>query len=565
MSARNGIRRIAGAIERLGTAGRFDRSRHKPFSSLQSRSRAEWLELGAARVLGWWHSRVIEHPLLRLYVALFLPAACLIRAYIGMGGIHIYTHDAFIVLDGGWRVLNGQRPNIDFFSSLGPCLYLAAATGLKLAHGSVAGFAWVQSIIGAVVGIWALRLASGRLGGVPRALFCAAVVLMTIAPFQLGESIIQTTPATPYNRFGYSLIALVMLEASLAREPFYGRAEGIGGFSTGFTGAILLFLKITYFLWMFPLLMLLIPCRVQRGSRWVGMAAGFVVGFLPFLVYAGGSLGPMIQDVRLVSGAKHIRWVWSVFEAIHFSVAPMALFVFAAAVVMFAQEAPGRVVAQVALIGGAAIAGGYLFLLANNQGDAMPLNAIAAILILQLLNSQSEPSGAWQRATLTLWGTCLILVPICLDSGGLVLGLGSKVLSSGLPWTQFHSARLAGMGSLEAPYVSYVNDGILLLEQHYGPGDTVMSLDFTNPFSFALGIPPARGGATFLQFETDFDDLHHPAPEWLLGGATLVMQPFIYSDGSLQDSVPRIYGPYLAARYHMIGQSLQWKLYRRND
>ena len=563
MNAQYGRGLISGAAEQMGAADTVS----APDSGAISfpRSGADWLELGGARVLDWWHSRAMEHPLLQVYLAMFLAAACLVRADIGLQGLARYTHDSFVFLDGGWRVLHGQRPDIDFFSDLGPLSYLATALGLKMAHGSAAGFAWVQGLAGAAIGLWGFMLASRRLSAVPRALFCAAIVLLAISPYQSGDSVMQTTPAMAYNRIGYSLVALVMLEASLSRDRSSRLYEAVGGFSSGFIGAILLLLKVTYFLWIFPLLVLLIPCRAQRRSRWIGVAAGFGAGFLPFLWYAGGSLGPMVRDLRIVSGAKHIQWVWTAFEALHFSVAPMLLLVLTAVVLLLAQGARGRTVRQAALIGGAAIAGGYLLLLTNCQGDAMPLNAIAAILILQLVNSQSRMSGVWPRALVTLWGAWLILAPICLDASGLALGLGSKVFSVGLPGTRFHSARLAGISSLETSYVNFVDDGIALLDRHRQPGDTVMCLDFSNPFSFALGIPPARGGANALLFGTNFDDLHHPAPAWLLGGATLVMQPMVYSNVTLQDSVPRIYGPYLAAHYRLIGRSSQWELYRRNE
>ena len=36
-------------------------------------------------------------------------------------------------------------------------------------------------------------------------------------------------------------------------------------------------------------------------------------------------------------------------------------------------------------------------------------------------------------------------------------------------------------------YGEFVNDGLSLVAKYRRPGDTVMSLDFTNPFSYSLG------------------------------------------------------------------------------
>ena len=77
----------------------------------------------------------------------------------------------------------------------------------------------------------------------------------------------------------------------------------------------------------------------------------------------------------------------------------------------------------------------------------------------------------------------------------------------------FASLVLAGFRSDEPDYVDFVNDGLALLRQHRAQNETVMSLDFSNPFSYALGIPPAQSGATTLHYRTNFSDAHHPSAE----------------------------------------------------
>ena len=50
----------------------------------------------------------------------------------------------------------------------------------------------------------------------------------------------------------------------------------------------------------------------------------------------------------------------------------------------------------------------------------------------------------------------------------------------------------------------------------------------------------------------------------MFGQASLVMVPVAPSEKGLLLSVPRIYGPYLAAHFHLIGESPGWRLYRHN-
>jgi hypothetical protein len=101
------------------------------------------------------------------------------------------------------------------------------------------------------------------------------------------------------------------------------------------------------------------------------------------------------------------------------------------------------------------------------------------------------------------------------------------------------------------------------LKLYRKPGERVMSLDFTNPFSYGLWIPPAPGGSTNLQYDGSFNAKHKVSPEKLFGAADLVMLPKIFSDESLQFAVPTIYGPYLYSHFQFVGESSDWKLYRR--
>src|SRR5436305_15190821 len=62
-------------------------------------------------------------------------------------------------------------------------------------------------------------------------------------------------------------------------------------------------------------------------------------------------------------------------------------------------------------------------------------------------------------------------------------------------------------------YKDQVNDGLNLLRSHRRTGETVRSLDFSDPFSIALEAKPAKGGAATLQYGTTFNGAHHPSPQ----------------------------------------------------
>jgi hypothetical protein len=91
-----------------------------------------------------------------------------------------------------------------------------------------------------------------------------------------------------------------------------------------------------------------------------------------------------------------------------------------------------------------------------------------------------------------------------------------------------------------------------------------MCLDFSNPFSYGLGIKPAPGGGSDLHYQHGFNEDHYQSPSSLFGQADLVMFPKTFSDSGDEVGVPRVYGPYLVSHFHRIGESVDWSLYRRD-
>src|SRR3954447_13859908 len=84
---------------------------------------------------------------------------CLLPFWAGPLMQYTYAHDAFIFLDGGWRVLHGQRPQIDFSTNLGPVMFLYTALGIKLAEALNQGGGHALSIAHTLLGLTVAGLA----------------------------------------------------------------------------------------------------------------------------------------------------------------------------------------------------------------------------------------------------------------------------------------------------------------------------------------------------------------------------------------------------------------------
>lgn len=530
----------------------------------ETSSSSEWLNRSIATFLAFWEYPILNLRWVRLCVGLVILGACLIRARIGLAGTQLFSHDAFMLLDGAWRMLNGQRPHIDFYSHLGVLTYAPTAAALFLSYNRVQAFGYAQGLLGLVTGVWTYCLGRKRLADTPLALMCVAVTFMITDPSALGFSPLAVSAGMTYNRIGYALTALLLIEALGESGSANKKDEWWGGASTGAILSILLFLKITYFVMGIFLLLALIPCRPQRKQRWMSVAVAFALVSSVFCAYFGFNMRPMLKDLITVAGAKHFHFDFYLID--NSLVWAGALLSFSAAatllLVRFNKWTSSPIIAgvTVCLVSGA-------LLLGNHEQTGCPLAIFLAIVVIDGLNkrlSQTHaPSGLF-RASVLLSGSVLIAVPLlasCLAFGnGLVQKFRyaphARAIDS--PWVY-------GFVPLENNgwYADYVDDGLALLRKYRHPGETVMSLDFTNPFSYSLGIKPARGGTTVLQYTTTFDDRHRQSSEELFGFADLVMLPKIYSDPSLPASIPRLYGSYLNIHYTKIAEIYYWNLYRR--
>jgi hypothetical protein len=208
-----------------------------------------------------------------LAIAMLLAAILGIGIRTGIVPMRSYVEDVIFFADNAWRVIWGQRPHVDYSSGLGPVTYLLSALGIKLAGGNLNRLGYGNVFAGVTIGIWAYALLVRRVSGLLAVAGAVMLCLLSLAPVQLGESFRLSTVAMSYNRQGYALLGLLIIESfPLRREA---PARGLGGaLSTGALCAILLFLKANYFL----VGLVLAAISVVWSGRWSG---GVWPGWLP--------------------------------------------------------------------------------------------------------------------------------------------------------------------------------------------------------------------------------------------------------------------------------------------
>jgi hypothetical protein len=114
-------------------------------------------------------------------------------------------------------------------------------------------------------------------------------------------------------------------------------------------------------------------------------------------------------------------------------------------------------------------------------------------------------------------------------------------------------------------YVATLEDGARALAALERKPSRVTVLDFVNPFSAGLGLPPPRGDYSVSQFGRTFDKAHFLPAETALGDAWVVMEPKWRIDPPGTEAFLALYADYLAAHFESAGESRFWRIYVRRD
>jgi hypothetical protein len=511
-----------------------------------------------------------------------------ITASTGAIQARLYGHDIFFLLDNGWRALCGQRVHVDYSSAWGPLTFLLVAAGLAVSGGSVAAVSYANAFAASVAGLWSVWLVAGR-SRTMLAIVCPCfVALLIAAPFVIGESPTWTSHGMVYNRYGYALLMIIMLECfqPVADDRRARGREWIEPILTGCAVGLLLFLKITYFLIALPLLGASFGFRKPRGQRTLAHAVGFAGTALLFLAYLRFDVGAMSRDLLAAAVARsETLGIRHKFE--HLLAAGLSGAALFGALTLWCRRACGPKASAQSLWRGwcyplsavLVVAADSLLLVTNAQALSYPLVAAFIMVLLLSLEPALPPyasaSTTTQLLVLTLW---FLTVPmIVLQGVGLSYAFIKSRANPDPPGVlRFESQRLHPLVLYDvAPYsvdrysngreyVAAIDDGIRLLAAHTRLQDKITTLDMFNPFSYALGREPIRGGIAAAAYRYTLDDRHHPSPARFFADAAVVMVPKQPASPPIfYDGYRKIYEPALAREFRLEAESSRWQLFRR--
>ena len=488
-------------------------------------------------------------------------------------GVHEarYGHDVFLPLDGAWRVLNGQTQHVDFYSPYGPVETELVAWMMRLGGAGVLAIPRAVALVGLIAAAGMLAVVARRTSRAVGAWLVAVAALTAVGRNQLGFAFLQVSHSAYYNRIGFALLAIVMLESLVASRDERPGLVVAGGALSGFFTAILLFVKLT-----FPLVaavflaasaLMVLPSR----ARGIALAAGAVAGLL-----AGGSLigfhyGAMLGDYAFVAGARCVFEVsrlgfWTdmaardsviitpgrIVETIANEARPTLLVLVIAAIMpLDALRRPERrqMMALVAITWGASLA----LVLTSWQWGESPLFAVLALALLEYV-VRSEAVD-WRRPA------CIALCAAC------VLELGAKQVSSVLydeQWQATYDARADTFPGTAATGLVIDGSDSQCRPREYGPRllqgveairavsePRVITLDFSNPFPFLMQTRPPSGGGLCWHHDSTFSDEIFLSPRKMFGDANVVVVSKCPEDAAAVTSLAKLYDPALGD-FHLV-------------
>ncbi|MGE4078609.1 MAG: ABC transporter substrate-binding protein [Reyranella sp.] len=485
------------------------------------------------------------------------------------------TWDFVYNLSGAWHLWNGQAEHLDFHDPLGLLSFLPTLFGFELVGLSPAAFLVGASLVSAVAFVSAALAAMRRLPLVPAAFFVVFVSLLPLRPANVGESLTAYTFAMSYNRYGWSLLAVLTL--ILFVPPRDDRRLDL--LDTAIAGLLLtafFYLKITYFaagLALAVLAAIVSPHVRHRPAVPMIMAALIVLNAVAPWNHA--YLADILDAVE--AGAVRSKLTFHV-NNFFTNVEASAAYV---AAVLFAAWLWWRGLASLRLP--VAVAGIFvvaLFVLSqNHQTHGLPAAIVIAFLLYDHLRRRSDvmasaapvlmifPLFVVAASAISIWAyhvraqdksdlqvvaqTNLKGLAVPIERSGLL-----DAFAAGKPSHALLNWSRALQPHVELTATEYVDTIIeaahLLADGQHRPGGVVV-LDQVNPFPFMLGWVPPRGGNLWSATGAPV----RPASE-VFADADYVLIPKFSTDAAWTERAAKAYTEHLSKHYPKVEDTRSW-------
>jgi hypothetical protein len=534
--------------------------------------------------------------------ALLLMASYLLFLWSPASVFTIITHDSLIFFDSTYRISNGLVPSSDFPTALGAAqLYLPAWAAWLI--GGYGGSVELASVwVAAGLGLACAAIGAQRMPIAVTTVLLGVVFLVTVPAAMLerwgGESQTLVNGETEiladnlswamfYNRWGWA--ALIPLFMVLVPRRDRSTAPGIGEIAV--LAAVLTFLfwlKVSYFaagLGAAAVYAFLNPgmwrtlaiggAMTATGIVAIGLMTGNLLAYINDILLAGKVSGARTESILGLLRRNMLEML--------FAAAPLGILV-----------AIGRFNWRDGLVAG------FIFLASmfviNQNGQLENLTALIVLAAYGAVRVMSE-ADVQKVARIAAAGAFGMLAASQLLDRGMVLidhayailreearepaqwaslpafrgvyvperesMFNRAVAKSDTPEDRIHNIWLSGQYGRrqelrQGEYMETLLAGMEDLAPVVKRGETVTTLDMTNPFPFLMNLRAPQGGWLTLHMNRTISENVHPEPAAMFADADHVMIAKMSMVQSTADLTMQLYGPWLDENYGTRVETLYW-------
>lgn len=527
-----------------------------------------------------------------------------------------YTHDLYVVFDGIWRIYSGQRVFEDFHSPIGIAYFLPYMllrhlepfTLLTMLHGNLM----------VAAGLLALATLTLRRRLSPALFFLATfgIVAVAISPRGADTGVTGFSHLAPYNRW---CEAATMLAAPLLLLTRYDVANPLNrnrdldvtaAIVIGVLALFLLNIKITFFLCLVGLAFIGLVFR--RVSPKTVLLAALIFGMVSLGLELGMQLyRQYFADIRMAGDAT-IEVYGKLPLHNRRSGALMTLAYLTLAVVLLLLAFPAsplrpwlrRHSTLLLMVGGSLLLSAVTNFQNHTQAEVPLMGAVLLVAAESLRRESAIFSSRSVRkalffvavligaATIPLKEAAAVVLHGVLSHTDRVCPLpalrgtaGDKLLFTRWTLSPPGSPVVANCADVridsdtfplitnpeELRYpdgprieVGRLTNAFGLLQGRLTRRQTVMALDFANPFSAFTGTPSPRGGLLWWDFGRNYAMRNRPDPEVLLRSSDYVLESRFDPPLELHGAHAwQVYGPSVTRDFRPVAEGRLWRLWER--
>jgi hypothetical protein len=506
----------------------------------------------------------------RLSAGAILAGAAIFACLLAGPGLTIttsYVNDLFIFLDGAHRIASGQIPNRDFHTALGPLSFYIPAFGYWLSGTMGGAMPYGMALVTLSLALPFAYVLSSRLQPVIAIPFGLFLLLVLAVPTNFGESVTALSFAMFYNRIGWAALGalFIMYLRPMGTTRWRNALDALCATVLTLT---MLYTKITYGLVAVAFLVFQLLDAKQR--RWAAFSLGFTLICSLVIEAFWQSTSAYFEDLILTSQVSGTRGIVDLTTTFLRHLADFSLLAIFIIPVLWRT----RSLRDLLFFGFCTLPGLMIQSQNSQPWGILTIHAGAAVAAQMLLQLASPAYQHSKKLSSFGSGSFLLLMALilptllhCLMALGLhtTLALSRSGQAFGLP--QFGEIRLISPWlsqekTMMHAYLASIEDGARALRDLPEKPTKVSVLDFSNPFSAGLDLPPPRGDSAWLHWGRNVNGIHFIPPDKMFADVEVLMLP---KWGINNIPLRTLYQTYIAAAFEPMHETEGWTIYRRKD